>query len=200
MSNRGEMWVHGNSVVVQYPGGEGLSPFMRGHRMLNAPDPYTPPDTVPWSDLLGVRSVKGATFRGAFGDEGIQGRTSTNLFHFSIPTPAIFPQLSVPAHLGITVDHVSVYYQTSNEPDVFIQGVSVTDGEVTRNVHAFDSGQVVYGDHSIRYRDSLNSWPIDPLTLELGTAHGVLISVSVRFKVNGNITFTAAGIHYRVGA
>ena len=54
MSNRGEMWVHGSSVIVQYPGGEGVSPFTPSHRMLNAPDAAVPSRTVPWSDLLGT--------------------------------------------------------------------------------------------------------------------------------------------------
>jgi hypothetical protein len=48
MSNRGEMCVHGNSVIVQYPGGEGASLFTPGHRMLNVGNPERRGETIPW--------------------------------------------------------------------------------------------------------------------------------------------------------
>jgi hypothetical protein len=168
--------------------------------MLNARDPEHTNNTVPWSDLLGIRSGNGATFRGSFGIPGTPAGPTTNWFHFSIPTPAVFPQLGVEEHLGITVDQVSVYYQTPAEGDITIRQILVTDGEIARNVHALEGGAGIFGDHRFRHRELFNSWPIDPITMELETAHGVLISVLVRFEVNGEITFTGAAIHYRVGA
>jgi hypothetical protein len=138
MSERGEIWVHGNSVVVQYPGGEpSSSPFMPGHRMMYAEDPeHTSPGVpnVPWSDLLGIRTVKGATFRGSWGIPGSPTGPTTNWFHFSLPTPAIVPQLDVTKNLGITVDHISVYYKTPEHGNITIRKIAVTDGAVTHYV------------------------------------------------------------------
>jgi len=193
MSNRGEMWVHGNSVIVQYPGGEGLSPFTPGHRMINAPHPDNIRETVPWSDLLGVRSAKGATFKGAF---GVPSQHNSNWFHFSIPSPAIFPQLTAGNHLEITVNHISLYYATTDE-HVTIEEIAVHDGGINYPVHGIE-GTRLYGDHSL-VADDRNHWYIDPITMRLGRAHGVLISARVLFDVNGEITFTAAAIHYQVG-
>lgn len=194
MSNRGELWVHGSSVVVQYPGGAGLLQHTPGHQMLNVVDAADPNRRVPWSDLLGARWSNGATFRGA---GGTPNNENTNWFHFSIPTPAVFPRLDVREHSGITVDRVSVYYKTPDHK-ILIFGIGVGDGEIVRWVPHIEDSQNLHGDHTV-LEDQYNSWLIDPITIRLGTAHGVSISVGVRFETEGEITFKAAAIHYQVG-
>ena len=193
MSNRGEVWVHGNSVVLQYPGGEGLSPFTPGHRMIAGPDPAFA-RTVPWTDLLGVRSTNGATFRGGAGAPGGFFPRSTNHFHFSVPTPAIFPQPWVGDHRFITVDKVSVYYESPK--DVRITGISVTGGGHTQGIGISPEG--LFGTHNV-HEDSDNAWMLPaPITMVLGRNNSVLISVIVDFGIDGDISFAAAAIHYRV--
>src|SRR5690349_3808843 len=123
MSKRGEMWVHGNSVIVQYPGGEGLSPFTPNHRMMYARDPEPTGYTVAWSGLLGIRSGNGATFEAAYGTPGIP---TSNSCHCNIPTPAIFPRLDVADHLEIPVHHDRMYHKTdpTNDPNLTIQDIA----------------------------------------------------------------------------
>lgn len=196
MSNRGEVWVHGNSVVLQYPGGEGVSRFTPGHRMIYGPDPDSdnPNDVVPWSDLLGVRSIKGATFRGAFGDHSGLFSRSTNHFHFSVPTPAIFPVPGVADHRFITVDKISVYYKTAE--NISITGISVTGGGHTQGISLSPEG--ISGTHNVE-EDADNAWMLpSPITMVLRRNNSVLISVMVDFRMTGDITFTAAAIHYSV--
>jgi hypothetical protein len=194
MSNRGEMWVHGNSVNVQYPGGEGASLFTPGHRMLNVTDPDHSGALIPWSDMLGFRTAKGATFRGAFGTPSAH---TSNWFHFSIPTPAFFPQPGV-GHLAITVDKVSVYYETPADETITIRNIAVTGGGTTQGVRGLDSRRL-FGTHNVQEQEGVNAWMLlTPITMGLGRNNSVLISVEVIFDANGDITFTAAGIHYSV--
>lgn len=201
MSNRGEVWVHGSSAMAQYPGGEGPSPFNPDHRLINATDPERPTSRrVFWSDLLGVRSELGATFRGAFGGTN---QPNTNCFYFSIPTPAIapWPTSNQHDHREITVDVVSLYYKFNSQPpsdQITIQSIGVTDGpgQTQRIDNIFREG--LNADRSVRPQANFNNWHISPIRLRLGDPHGIVISAKVRFDVEGEITFTGAAIHYRV--
>jgi hypothetical protein len=163
--------------------------------MMNAPDPGQHDSRVPWSDLLGARSGFGATFSGAW---GTPSEPNTNWFHFSIPTPAIFPWQGDPNHLGITVDRVSVYYKTPND-QITIQSIVISDGGVSFQSIPSITAAHLHGDHSVRFEENLNSWLINPIHLRQGIPHGVSISVEVRFDKEGEITFNAAAIHYCVG-
>ncbi len=195
MSDRGEMWVHGNAVIVQYPGGVGQSPFTGGHRMGIAPDPAQDANRVPWSDLLGVRSGVGATFHGAF---GTTSQPNSNWFHFSIPTPAMLPYLADQNnHREITVDRVSVYYNTPSD-QITIQAIAVSDGGHRIQGIASVAAAHLHGDHSDHFEENLNSWLISPIHLRQEIPQGILISLEVRFDIEGEITFNAAAIHFRV--
>jgi hypothetical protein len=195
MSDRGEVWVHGNSVVAQYLGGEQATFFTPGHRMMYAPDPERGGWNVPGSDLLGVRSWNGAIFRGTYGVTDIP---NTNWFHFSIPTPAIVPQIGVARNQEIIVDVVSMYYKTSHN-QVTVQKIVVSDAarSVPQPVNGIE-GAHLYGDYTGVPVRGRNNWMINPMHLRLGVPHGILISAEVRFDVSGDITFTAAAIHYSV--
>ena len=89
-----------------------------------------------------------------------------------------------------------MYYKTLND-QITIQSIAVSDGESHQGIDVIAESRD--RDHTVRFEEGINSWLIDPITMRLGTAHGVLISVKVRFDVQGEITFKAAAIHYRVG-
>ena len=194
MSNRGEMWVHGCSVVIQYPGGDGSSPFTPGHRMMYALDPARSDRRIPWSDLLGARSPAGATFRGA---RPTTAEGNSNWFHFSIPTPAVVPSVTNQRNMEITVDAVSVYYKTPSN-QITIRAITVSDGPSGTQGIPRVAAKPLHGDHSVRSEENLNTWSITPIHIRERLPHGVLISVQVRFDIEGEITFIAAGIHYGV--
>ena len=182
MSQRGEIWVHGNSAVLQFPGGAGLE-FTSNKRMDNV-------GGVPWTDIVGLREGPGIRFAGQRGNK--------NWFHFSVPTPAIFPNPGVSNHVEITVDRVSVYYRTPNN-QVFVNGISVFDGSDSRPVGRVGSAANLFGDHTTVFEEGLNAFLIDPLPLRLGSAHGVGISVEIQFDDSGEVFFKAAGIHFSIG-
>ena len=181
MSIRGEMYIPGNSVVLQFPGGSGLE-FRGNHRMMKV-------DDVPWTDIVGLREGPGIRFRGQAGN--------SNWFHFSVPTPAVVPTPSLGGHTEITVDRVSVYYRTPGD-QVFISGVHVVDGTSSQAVPGVGSDHLLINDHSTAFEEGLNSWLIDPIALRLGSAHGVGISVHVTFDVEGDVFFRCAAIHYQL--
>jgi hypothetical protein len=182
MSQRGEIWVHGNSAVLQFPGGAGLE-FTSNRRMKNV-------DSVPWTDIVGLREGPGIRFVGQAGN--------SNWFHFSVPTPAIFPSPGVSNHVEITVDRVSVYYRTPNN-QVFVNTILVFDGRNSRSVGRIGSAANLFGDHTTVFEEGYNAFLIDPLHLRLGSAHGVGISIEIQFDHEGEVFFKAAGIHFRIG-
>ncbi len=182
MSQRGEFWLQGNAAVLQFPGGDGLE-FTHRRRMKKV-------DNVPWTDIVGLREGPGIRFRGQAGN--------SNWFHFSIPTPAIFPRPDVSSHVEITVDRVSVYYRTPNN-QVFVNSIIVFDGSDTRTVERVGSSASLFGDHTTVFEEGLNAFLIAPLSLRLGSAHGLGVSVEIQFDVEGEVFFKAAGMHFSIG-
>src|SRR4051794_36854620 len=104
MSTRGEMWVHGNAFVPQFPGGAGPEGTNR-RRLLQVFDP-TVGSNVPWSDLTGLRTGPALRFQAERGNE--------NFFHVVIPTPAIVPDPGRPTPSASRVDAVSLYWKSSS--------------------------------------------------------------------------------------
>lgn len=191
MSNRGEMWVHGSSVVIQYPGGSGEE-FTDRRRMQKVTDPTTG-RTVPWSDLLGLRMGRHAVFRGQ--------ANNSNWFHFSIPTPAVTPDVTASDHVGITIARVSVYFSTPG-PLIVIQALVISDGVTSRSVRRIMTSSNLHDPHLDRFEDGINSFLIEdgPIVLSPPPGpHGALVSVEVRFDVEGDVSFGSAGIHYHMG-
>ena len=99
------MWVHGNAVALQFPGGAGLE-FTDRSRMAQV-------ENHAWTDITGLRRGNGATFRGNGND--------SNFFHFSIPTPVIA------AGQQVYLDAVFVLYQTPG-PEAAVVEVLAFDG------------------------------------------------------------------------
>lgn len=190
MSARGEMWVHGNSVAVQYPGGSGPE----GTNAWRLVQVSRPGDLVniPWTDLFGLRTGPGARFRAYAGNK--------NWFHFSIPTPAVVPDQTA-RHVPISVDAISVYYSTTDN-DIFIGTLEVFSGSagdasMFREI-ALDR-RLTNGDRTGARADGGNFFPISPLqprSVGAGLPFAIGISVLVNFDVAGEVMFTAAGIHF----
>lgn len=190
MSVRGEMWVHGNSVAVQFPGGAGPE----GTNTCRLVQVKSPGDgaNIPWTDLFGLRTGPGARFRANAGNR--------NWFHFSIPTPAVVPDLTA-GHVPISVDAISVYYSTTDN-DVFIGCVEVfsgSAGDASTFRDISPDRRLTNGDRTGARTDGGNFFPISPLrpqSVGAGLPFAIGISVLVNFDVTGEIMFTAAGIHF----
>jgi hypothetical protein len=183
MSLRGEIWVHGNSAVAQFPGGAGQDAASTT-RLAQV-------DKTPFTDIVGLRTGPGIRFKAEKGN--------SNWFHFSIPTPAVFPRPDQEDHSLIEVDKVSVYYKTDGK-DVFIKTIMVFDGSNSRTVfqQSDTDPSPLFDDHT-GAEDEHNAFPVNPtLPGELFVAHGVGISVEVKFNADGEIFFKGAAIHFSV--
>lgn len=181
MSLRGEVWVHGNSAVAQFTGG--------GQDASNT-NRLALVDKVPFTDVVGLRTGAGIRFRAEKGN--------SNWFHFSIPTPAVVPRPDQEDHSLMEIDKISVYYKTDSH-DVFIKTIVVTDGNNTRNVFQADAEPSPLSDDHTSGEDERNAFTVNPsLPGELFVAHGVAISVEVKFNADGEIFFKGAAIHFSV--
>ena len=149
--------------------------------------------TVPWSDRLGLRMGPDAIFRGQAGN--------SNWFHFSIPTPAVTPDPENANHLGISIDRISLYFATPNE-EVNIDSMILFDGGRARAIQQVGpAGRLLFDSHLDTYLEDTTSFVIDPaIVLPVAPGpHGVLLSVQVQFRAEGDVTFRCAGIHYAIG-
>ena len=189
MSVRGEMWVHGNSVAVQYPGGAGPE-GTNTCRLVQVSE--ADGVNLPWTDLFGLRTGPGARFRANAGNK--------NWFHFSIPTPAVVPD-QTPGHVPISVDAISVYYSTTDN-DVFIDSLEVfsgSAGDASTFRMIVPDRRLTNGDRTNARAVGGNFFPISPLqprSVGEGLPFAIGISVLVSFDVTGEVMFTAAGIHF----
>jgi hypothetical protein len=118
-----EMWVHGTTATIEWPGGAGLE-FSGGHRM----------DQVrnhAWTDIVGLRqggptivpeTSIGAAFRG--------NDNETNSFHFSVPTPSLRTlrdrETGKTRHTTVRLSKVYLLYQAA--PNVRVQQIELADG------------------------------------------------------------------------
>jgi hypothetical protein len=195
------MWVGGNAVVIQNPGGDGTVPdFTPGQQMEQVYDAGLG-RKVPWTDIVGYRQGPFSRFRGRPGQFA--------WFHFAVPTPAVVPQLSESRHLYATVDFVSVYFRTvdmdDGEPtyDVRITDVNVFNaggnGHIALPLMDQSGRPGLYGDH-LTEPDSFNGFSLgQPIALSPTKSREIGISVRVAFDVDGEVTFRGAGIHYFIG-
>ena len=174
-------WVHGNAVGIQYPGGAGLE-FTANSRMDQVGD-------HPWTDITGLRTGPGTTFRANGSDN--------NYFHFAIPTPV----------LGTTgrASLLRVFVLFNSDPDVaVVDRVYAFDGPVPVGAWGDDpaGGEVVTssGNHDGSgglgvLQDGITRFvlPMPHVTL-----WGIGVSVRVTFTRPSSITFTAAGADFDV--
>ena len=189
MSARGEMWVHGNTVAVQFPGGAGPE-GVNTCRLVQVPDRIGV--NTPWTDLFGLRTGPGIRFKA--------NDRNNNWFHFSIPTPAVVPSQTY-GHVPISVDAISVYYSTTDN-DVFIACIQVfssSSGDANSFRDISPDRRLTNGDRTSARVEGGNFFPIEPLrpqSVGAGLPFAIGISLLVNFEVTGEIMFTAAGIHY----
>jgi hypothetical protein len=176
---RQAMYIHGNAVVMRYPGGKGDpvgSPHTAGRQMNGVVDPDTR-TRIEWSDVVGLHTEAGAIFT---------GRTNQiNRFYASIPTPVW--RDDVRAKLA----RVAVLFSTTS--GVNITGIRVFDASV----------QIPYGfppmslggnhceswDANVNYFDHPN--PPDIRSC-------VCIEFQVLFANEGDIKFCSVGCDFIV--
>ena len=179
------MWVHGNTAVVQFPGGAGPE-FSDRHRMDQV-------DHRAWTDIVGLHSGRGVTFRGQ-GDGG-----DVNFFHFSVPTPVIVPSNPNPGGERIRLRTVFVLFES--DEFVELQQVQVFDGPNELSV-SMDRPSGASGRHDgsnpDRLADLVAGITMFPINQMPEIFWGVGITVKVGFGRPGNITFMAAGADFFV--
>jgi hypothetical protein len=185
---RQSVFVHGNAIVMQYPGGKGDpigSPHTPGHQMNGVSDPGEGGRRIEWSDILGLRSVSGVTFRGR--------RDQRNTFFVAVPTPAWREPVPNPTREGVRAKLARVAVNFSAEPGVDIEALTVSDGP---NVVPFpfpDDG--VRGYHSHTWERGINYFePADPP--EIGSC--VCLAFRVYFGNEGDIQFNSVGCDFLV--
>jgi len=176
-------WVHGNSAMLQYPGGGGPFPYWTGNPPSQMHHVTDADQTHPWTDSFGLRKGRGATFTGQ--------ANQSNWFHFSIPTPPIFS--------GKQVCLQQVFVLFNADPGVEVDLVMAFDGPnsigLLMNTPNGLSGRHdgTNGRADLVEGETLFSTEERPAVL-----WGVGVSVHVSFHVNnGNITFTAAGADFQ---
>lgn len=196
------MWVHGNTVTVQQPGG-GESASVT---VINSSDgsrsdgdvfldrgPLQKVAATPWTSIGGYRKGHGCTFRGKAG--------KSNDFYFSIPTPVLIP----------------VFHPDSGNYDnpwgtrVRLGRIWVVSNRIPDNEWAIvDTSQVVVNEIAVwdGMRGPLilnpenspvttNGWDvIDSTGGHPEAVYGLCISVRVRFLVETEIEFNAAGADF----
>ena len=177
---RQSVFVHGNAVVMRFPGGKGDpvgSPHTSGHQMNGV-------NSVEWSDVVGFHQDFGVTFRGRRGQK--------NQFMVAIPSPS---RLDGPHGF---VEGASFTF--SSDAGVLIKAVHLFDNRsplldlpILLNplmTHVGDEG--LSGDHS-QFVDNVNSFVFAGHDI---TAVGMTFDVD--FQVEGNITFFCAGATFEV--
>lgn len=206
MDTRVAMWVHGVSAFPERTAGDA-----------GADGPLTQAYQIPWSDIVGLRQGNGAWFRGRADHD--------NWFHFAIPTPVILPVFQpgtghYDSGQRLRLEKVFVMYQ--NDVDSFggalswVERVDVWDGAetqfMTRLVSPRQDDIILRdpnggptrvqddfrGEHRLAIQDNYNAWILirgnERLTPPI--KWGVGISVNVRFAVDANIVFAAAGADF----
>jgi hypothetical protein len=172
-------WIHGNSAVIQFPGGAGLE-FTDRSRMDQV-------EHHAWTDVTGLHRGPGETFRGNGGN--------ANWFHFSIPTPVIVPTPRAPGGDRTRLETVFVLFQS--DPFVELQEIAAFDGpnalSVAMNRPSGASGRHDGTNGLSDLVSGITAFPIDD---KPEIFWGLGISVKVGFGQTGNITFTAAGADF----
>jgi hypothetical protein len=190
MSDRGEMWGHGNAARVQFPGGAGPSPSSSGHAM-DAVETGTPfsarGSDRPWTDVVGLPEGPGVSFRGKLRSE--------NFFHFAVPTPVVVPS-SDTSLKGVFVDAISVLWATRSAQLTHLWYFNGRHGHPEINTADFSGGTPPDGDFTVGLRAGINHFRL-PEAVFVG--QGIGISVKVVFNGSDSVvTFTGAGIHYQI--
>ena len=170
---RQAMWVHGNAVVLRFPGGAALAPYTNQHRMDNVVESN---NRTAWTDIVGMHRDNGATFRGMGGN--------TNSFQVSIPTPCWRD--------GVRAQLAMVGLLFTSEPQVIITGIKLFDGP---NQMPFSLPSMnVSGAHTTLI-SNINR--LD-LPTPINILFGLGITIDVSFLQDGEITFHAFGADFNV--
>ncbi len=175
---RQSMFVHGNSVVVKYPGGKGDpigGPHTGGHQMNGVS--LNGEGRIEWSDVVGLRDVIGARFRGR--------NNQTNTFYASVPTPVY--RDNVRARLA----RVAVNF--SADPGVVIEGITVSDG--ARALPFPFPPMALGGSHCNTWDANVNYFD-HPSPPEIRSCIG--LGFHVRFAEEGDIQFCVIGCDFLV--
>ena len=174
---RQSMYIHGNSVVMEFPGGKGDpvgSPHTPTHQMNGV---FDAEGHIEWSDVVGLRRPGGVTFRGRAGQN--------NRFYACVPTP------SWRDNVRATLARVAVKFKA--DPGVNIIGMLVTDGA---DVVPFPFPPLVLGaDHSRSWDVNVNFFDTDHPPAILS---GVAVVFDVSFATEGDITFCCVGCDFIV--
>lgn len=175
---RQAMWVHGNAVVMRFPGGKGDpigSPHTRGRQMNGVWDTA---GHIDWSDIVGLHRDAGVTFRGRAGN--------SNTFMVAVPTPVW--RDGVRARLAM----VGIKFKT--DPGVTFTGLRVSDGP--RDIgFPFPPMRGVGGAHCDTWDENVN-WFNHPSQPEIESC--VCINFDVSFDREGDVTFCAVGCDFIV--
>ncbi|TMQ03969.1 MAG: hypothetical protein E6J90_17850 [Deltaproteobacteria bacterium] len=182
------VWIHGNSARAQWVGNNPLQQVTGG--WFNGST-----TSIPWSDVVGLPTGPGVTYRGADQSHGPFGSQVVpqpiSLFvHFPIPTPVIVR--GVRAHL------IRVFVLWKADHGATLAFASAFDGPVGLNV-GFSAPQS--GGH-----DGTRGVPADlvegmtqfTLRAPREVLFGVGVSLGFSFFANANVTFTAAGADFDV--
>lgn len=194
------MWVHGNTVTVQQPGGGQSfslpvtgSPNAEGWVDFADPGPLQTEAEVPWTSIGGYRKGHGCGFRGKAG--------TINEFYFSIPTPVLIPVFH-PANGS---------YDNPYGTRVRLGRVWVVSNRIPGNEHAMvDTSQLVVDEiavwdgmngplvlNSENTPVTTNGWDVIDATGNHPEAiYGICISVRVQFLRQSSIEFHAAGVDF----
>lgn len=179
-----QMRIHGNSVVMQFPGGKHVSPYTHGSQMDGVFD-----DTgrhIEWSDVVGLHDVDGVTFRGR--------RDNINFFFASVPTPALREDAAVTSAWGtyLRAKLTRVLIRFSTHEGVWIRRMRVFDG-ARDLMYPFEGGPRLTGPHSNDWVVNVNYFE-NPNPPEIFT--GVCVVFDVKFDNDGDITFNSVGCDF----
>jgi hypothetical protein len=176
---RQAIYVHGNAVVMRYPGGKGDptgSPHTPNHQMNGVLDRDTGCKTE-WSDVVGLHGPRGVTFAGR--------NRQTNTFYAVVPTPVW--RDDVRAKLA------RVAIKFASDPGVVITGIRVSDG--ARDIPFTFPTMRLGGDHSRDWEPNVNFFD-NPSPPEIESCVCLIFDVS--FDREGDITFCALGCDFIV--
>jgi hypothetical protein len=184
------MFIHGNAVVVKYPGGNGLvgSPHTAGHQMNGVNEQNS---RINWSDIVGLRDVSGATFTGR--------ENQTNTFFAAIPTP-VWRAEGNDTRNGNHAKLARVVVNFTTQPDVLIDKIHVSDGPRMVPFSFPLGGRAVgylTGEHSHTWQENTNYFDYPDAERPTITSC-VGIAFEVLFRKQGDIQFNVIGCDFLI--
>jgi len=171
------MWIHGNAVVMRFPGGKGDpggSPHTDTHQMNGV---FAAEGHIEWSDVVGLHRDGGVTFRGR--------ASNSNTFMVPVPTPVLRD--------GARASLAMVGIKFRMDPGVRVSALRVFDGPTDIGL-PFPGMGIPPGDHRFTWIENINWFNHPGHTID----SCVCLNFDVAFDREGDVEFCAIGCDFNL--